>query len=196
MGSHDQVQHQAHGEAHGFPASPDTQTTQQCFGTTTCFGAVDVRYVEGGEDLYRTLACFHLSKPYAALMVDDLDLILLRGGEEHKKKKSAARERGSAFGATEARLARASALMKNAAESRPPDFTVVCAIEKADGAAPVPYLDTMKRWFDRVVEIGSHGGAGGSASVWAGTPPRDREDEVLSGLRAASSALGFQVNPL
>ena len=66
-----------------------------------------MRYVEGGEDLYRTLACFHLSKPYAALMVDDLDLILLRGGEEAKKK-SAARERGSAFGATEARLARAS----------------------------------------------------------------------------------------
>ena len=92
MGSHDQVR-QAHGEAHGFPASPDTQT-QQCFGTTTCFGAVDVRYVEGGEDLYRTLACFHLSKPYAALMVDDLDLILLRGGEEAKKK-SAARERES-----------------------------------------------------------------------------------------------------
>ncbi|QDZ24582.1 hypothetical protein HOP50_14g71200 [Chloropicon primus] len=150
----------------------------------TVLSRVDLRYVRSAEDLVNTLACFHLAprdRRPSALLVDDLDLILARHGGGGAAKKGADRAGGreTAFSALEARMAKVSALLKNVADfsaalwdgrggeedqtvvrctkcggRKVVSFPVVATISKADDQATIPYLDTMKRWFTHIVELG------------------------------------------
>lgn len=140
-------------------SSEDRRTHQP-----TSLASVDMRYVRDEEELKGTLACFHLipeDRRPKALLIDDLDLILEKADTSGRGESSRERE---AFSAIESRLAKVSALLKSVADfirsgsssarecSR--SFVVV-TMTTSEGKA-LPYLTTITRWFDRVVEIGDH----------------------------------------